>query len=77
MEMLSGVLALFGVCAIFFVMSGYKQSVLEDFSPAPSPTAHTDGLLNNEEKNVEKNVEKDCNPGFDCRRVGFYCSLID
>ena len=73
MEMLSGVLVLFGICAIFFVMSGYKQSVLEDFSPAPYPMAHTDELLNNE----EKNVEKDCNPGFDCRRVGFYCSLID
>ena len=26
-------------------------------------------------KDISK-AKKDCNPGFDCRRVGFYCSLI-
>jgi hypothetical protein len=72
MNMLSSLLCIGFVLCILFVVSGYQQSSLEEFSPARYPEAHTTLI-----KPKKKLIEKDCNPGFDCRRVGFYCSLID
>lgn len=40
---------------------------------------NSDYLLNRESfiEDMNENINKDlCNPGFDCRRVGFYCSLL-
>ena len=72
MNVLSILLLISTLIACLFVISGYQQSVLEDFSPARYPHAH---LLQIKPK--KKTIEKNCDPGFNCRRVGFYCSLID
>ena len=72
MNMLSCLLCIGFVLCILFVVSGYKQSSLEEFSPARYPQAHTTLI-----KPKKKLIKPESNPGFNCRRVGFYCSLID
>ena len=53
--------------SVFFVLSGYK----ENFQLIPSKLKYTE--LNFDEK--EK--KEDCRPVLNCRRVGFYCSVIN
>ena len=71
MNFLSIILCVLGIISILFIISGYQQSDLEEFSPARYPEAHQ-----KPSKPVEKKTPESCMPGFDCRRVGFYCSLI-
>ena len=54
--------------AVNFVLSGYKES----FQLIPSKLKYS--VLEYDEQ-IEK--KEDCNPEFNCRRVGFYCSKIN
>ena len=64
------------ILGVFFIISGYK----EDFTVMNLETKLNPQKIENPpnfklKKDINK-TKKDCNPGFDCRRVGFYCSLI-
>ena len=64
------------ILGVFFVISGYK----EDFTVMNLETKLNPKKIENPPNfKLKKEIckpKKDCNPGFDCRRVGFYCSLI-
>lgn len=64
------------ILGVFFVISGYK----EDFTVMNLETTLNPQKIENPPNfKLNKDIckpKKDCNPGFDCRRVGFYCSLI-
>ena len=67
MNALNIILILAGLMACAMVVSGYK----EDFSLMTGnyPNVFTDSF-------VPKNIEKKevCDPGFNCRRINFYCT---
>lgn len=70
MKILNMILCVAGVLAVGIVLSGYK----EDFTTLQYgnyPTAFTDSFINDEIPE-KKGV---CDPGFNCRRINFYCSL--
>tara|TARA_B110000495_G_C23025295_1_gene609145 strand:+ start:543 stop:776 length:234 start_codon:yes stop_codon:yes gene_type:complete len=64
------------ILGAFFVISGYK----EDFTVMNLETKLNPQKIENPPNfKLKKDISKpkrDCNPGFDCRRVGLYCSLI-
>jgi hypothetical protein len=57
---------------IFFVLSGHK----ENFQLISSKLKHKK-LQHTELKWNEKEKKEDCRPVLKCRRVGFYCSVIN
>lgn len=65
-----GILVALGV---LIIISGYNTSFIprgfEGFSPKNFPYPQLS-------ESIVKNKKSSCRPGFDCRRVGFYCSLI-
>ena len=64
------------ILGVFFIISGYK----EDFTVMNLETKLNPQKIENPPNfKLKKDISKpkrDCNPGFDCRRVGLYCSLI-
>ena len=63
-------ISIFLILGILVIVSGYKTTFLPN---------GVEGFSNIQYPIISKKVKKDsnvCNPGFDCRRVGFYCSLI-
>ena len=58
---------------VLIVVSGYYDSLIprgfEGFSPKNFPYPQLSESMPKDKKNI-------CRPGFDCRRVGFQCSLI-
>lgn len=65
------------ILCVFFVLSGYKEkfTIMEtETKLMPQKIENPPNFRLNKKRKKEK---KDCNPGFSCRRVGFYCSNIN
>ena len=67
MKKLNIVLLVIICYSVFFVLSGYK----ENFELIPSKLKHTELSFDEKEK------KEICRPVLKCRRVGFYCSVIN
>ena len=70
MKILNLILCIAGILAVGMILSVYK----EDFTTLQYgnyPTAFTDSFT--DDKIPEK--KEVCDPGFNCRRINFYCSL--
>lgn len=70
MKILNLILCIAGILAVGMILSGYK----EDFTTLQYgnyPTAFTNSFT--DDKIPEK--KEICDPGFNCRRINFYCSL--
>ena len=67
MKKLNIVLLVIICYSVFFVLSGHK----ENFQLIPSKLKHTELSFDEKEK------KEICRPVLKCRRVGFYCSVIN
>ena len=67
-KFVNSILFLGGILAIGLVLSGYKESF------ALMPTNYPSDLAKSILGGKVKKEEELCRPGFECRRVNFYCS---
>ena len=67
-KLLSSLLFLGAILAIALVLSGYKESF------ALMPTNYPSDLAKSILGGKVKKEKELCRPGFECRRVNFYCS---
>ena len=76
MNILNIIISVGIIVGVFFVISGYKENFAVmnlETKLNPRKIENPPNFMVNKEKCKTK---KDCNPGFNCRRVGFYCSVI-
>lgn len=69
-KFVNGILFLGGILAIGLVLSGYKENF--ELSPSKFPSDLVQSMISSDNDFMKKT--KVCRPGFDCRRVNFYCS---
>ena len=75
MNILNLLIGIFVILGVLFIISGHK----ENFDIMNIETSLSTRDVSNSNFMLEKKIcvnKEDCNPGFDCRRVGFYCSKI-
>lgn len=77
MNILNIIISIGMILGVFFIISGHKENfTIMNVETKLSPSKISNPPNFKLEKNIYK-PKKDCNPGFECRRVGFYCSNID
>ena len=74
MNILNLLVGIFVILGVLFIISGHK----ENFDIMNIETSLSTRDVSNSNFMLEKICvnKEDCRPGFDCRRVGFYCSKI-
>ena len=75
MNILNLLVGIFVILGVLFIISGHK----ENFDIMNIETSLSTRDVSNSNFMLEKKIcvnKEDCRPGFDCRRVGFYCSKI-
>jgi len=77
MNLLNIIISIGMILGVLLIISGHKEKfTIMNMETKLSPSKITNPPNFKLEKKIYK-PKKDCNPEFDCRRVGFYCSNIN
>lgn len=76
MNILNCIIVFFIILGVLFIISGHKENfdiINIETSLSTSDVSNNPSFLLNKSIKAKK---KDCRPIYNCRRVGFFCSLI-